>query len=234
MLYISDFYLQYKNLKTRKKKGKYMRIVKDSIKILNLKANMLMKEFEIDNKKKARYANGSIPFSMFSLYLQEVLHENIKYDKLTNSYFSYKFISVDFNCCYKEKVDDKKLYFVKGKKIEEKIGTYKVVMTSPQLRDYLYQNGFDLIIDGKKEHYICLQRTAAKSRHGNLVYVNEKFYRDLIDYMLLGLDFSKVEKIDIPSLEVYKSLVCSSIIDYIDIPKDRICIVDDEIGRAHV
>lgn len=205
-----------------------MRIVKDSIKILNLKANMLMKEFEIDNKKKARYANGSIPFSMFSLYLQEVLHENIKYDKLTNSYFSYKFISVDFNCCYKEKVDDKKLYFVKGKKIEEKIGTYKVVMTSPQLRDYLYQNGFDLIIDGKKEHYICLQRTAAKSRHGNLVYVNEKFYRDLIDYMLLGLDFSKVEKIDIPSLEVYKSLVCSSIIDYIDIPKDRICIVDDE------
>lgn len=205
-----------------------MRIVKDSIKILNLKANMLMKEFEIDNKKKARYANGSIPFSMFSLYLQEVLHENIKYDKLTNSYFSYKFISVDFNCCYKEKQDNKELFFTDGKKIEKKTGTYKVIKTSEELRKHLYINGFDLIIEGEKEHFVFLERTAAKSRTGNAVFVNEKLFENLNNYMMMGMNFEKAGKIDIPSLEVYKSLVCSSIIDYMNIDKNRICIVDDE------
>ena len=86
MLYISDFYLQYKNLKTRKKKGKYMRIVKDKINIINIKANQLVKEFEINGKKKRKYAKGAIPFSLFSLYNQEVLYDKIKYNFLSSTF----------------------------------------------------------------------------------------------------------------------------------------------------
>lgn len=205
-----------------------MKIIKDSIKILNIKANLLVNEFELDNYKKKKYANGSIPYSMLSLFLQEQMKEKIRFDKLTNSYFSDLFVAVDFNCCHKEKQDDKKLYFTDGKTIEEKTGTYKVVMKSEELRTYLYKNGFNMVIDGKKEHFVFLERTAAKSRTGNAIFCSEKIFRTLNEYMLMGLDFTKAGKIDIPSLEVYKSLVCSSIIDFVDIDKNRICIVADE------
>lgn len=205
-----------------------MKIIKDSIKILNIKANLLVNEFELDNYKKKKYSNGSIPYSMLSLFLQEQMKQKIRFDKLTNSYFSDLFVSVDFNCCHKIKKDEQKLFFTNGKSIEEKTGTYKTLMKSEELRTYLYQNGFDMIIEGNKEHFVYLERTAAKSRTGNAVFVNEKIFKSLNDYMAIGIDFSKTGKIDIPSLEVYKSLVCSSIIDYIDIDKNRICIVDDE------
>lgn len=205
-----------------------MKIIDKNIKILNLKANLLVKEFELDNYKKMKYSDGSIPFSLIDLHLQEKIHEKIKFDILTNSYFSDLLISVDFKCCYKEKVDEKHLYFTDGKKIEEKIGTYKVKMNSEDLREYLYENGFDIIINNKKEHFIFIERTAAKSRTGNAVFCNERLFSDLNDYMLLGLPFDKVGEIDIPSLESSKSLVCSSITDYIDIDKDRICIVEDK------
>lgn len=205
-----------------------MKIIKDSIKILNIKANLLVDVFELDNYKKKKYSSGSIPYSMLSLYLQEKMKQKIKFDKLTNSYFSDLFVSVDFNCCYKVKKDEQKLYFTNGKKIEEKNGTYKTLMTSEELREYLYKNGFDMLINNEKEHFVFLERTAAKSRTGNAIFVNEKLFKNLNDYMAIEIDFSKTGEIDIPSLEVYKSLVCSSIIDYIDIDKNRICIVDDE------
>lgn len=205
-----------------------MKIVRDSIKILNIKANLLVEPLEINNDNKLKFSDGSIPYSLFSLYLQEKMKERISFDKLTNSYFSNLFVSVNFKCCYKVKQDDKKLYFTDGKKIEEKTGTYKTIMKSDELRTYLYENGFDLIIEGNTEHYVYLERTAAKSRVGNAVFCNERIYKQLHDYMMLGLDFSKSGKLDIPSLEVYKSLVCSSIIDTIDIDKNRICIIEDE------
>lgn len=205
-----------------------MKIIKDSIKILNFPAYLLVNDFDLDNNKKKIYTNGSIPFSMFSLFLQEKMKEKIKFDKLTNSYFSDLFVSVNFNCCYKVKKDGTVLYFTDGKMVEEKVGTYKAILNGKKLRRYLYENGFNIIINGKKEHFVFLERTAAKSRTGNAIFCNKKIFRTLNEYMMMGLDFTKAGKIDIPSLEVYKSLVCSSILDYIDIDKDRICIVSDE------
>lgn len=205
------------------------RIITDSIKILNLKANWLVDEFEIDNDKKKRFSDGAIPFSLFSLHLQEKMKQKIKYDKLTNSYFSSLFVSVDFKCCHKIKIDDKEIFLTDGKKVDKKIGTYKVVYTSQQLREKLYKEGFDLKINGEVIHYVYCERTAAKSRTGNAVFCREDIYKELVeDYMLLGLDFGSIGEIDIPSLETYKSLVCSSIIDTLKIDKDKILIVDDE------
>ena len=109
-----------------------MKIIKDSIKILNIKANLLVNEFELDNYKKKKYSNGSIPYSLLSLFLQEKMKVKINFDKLTNSYFSDLFVSVDFNCRHKEKQDDKKIYFTDGKKIEEKTGTYKTIMKNSE------------------------------------------------------------------------------------------------------
>lgn len=205
-----------------------MKIIKDSIKILNIKANLLVNEFELDNYKKKKYSNGSIPYSLLSLFLQEKMKVKINFDKLTNSYFSDLFVSVDFNCRHKEKQDDKKIYFTDGKKIEEKTGTYKTIMKSEELRTYLYKNGFDILINDENENFVFLERTAAKSRTGNATFCNEKKYNDLNEYMTMGIDISKIRKVDIPSFEVCKSLVCSSIIDYMDIDKERICVVDDE------
>ena len=205
-----------------------MKILKESVFILNLKASSVVETKELTSDMKKKHSDGSIPFSLFILFTQEDMKMKFKFDKLTNSFFCDKFISIDFNCCYKVKQDDKVLHFVKGNKIEEKVGTYKTIMTSEQLRTYLYKNGFDLVIDGETKHYVYSERTVAKSRNGNAVFVQEEIYNQINYYLNMGLDFTKVGKIDIPSLEAYKSLVCSSIIDYLDIDKNRICIVDDE------
>lgn len=205
------------------------KIIEESIRILNLKASWLVEPYQLDNSKKKRNSDGTIPFSLFSLYLQKDLKQKIKFDKLTNSFYSNCFISVDFKCCYKEKKDDKTIFLTDGKKVEERTGTYKVILKSEELREKLYTEGFDVVEDGNVYHYVFCCRTAAKSRVGNALFVLDEFYKPLVlDYMLLGLDFSKIGEIDIPSLETYKSLVCSSIIDYLKIDKDRICIVDDE------
>lgn len=206
-----------------------MKINKNSIKILNLKASMVVNTLEINNKKKKQFSDGAIPLSNLDLYLQEKLKLNMKYDKLTNSYYSDLMVSIDFKCCYKEKIDDKKIHLTDGKKVEEKVGTYKVIYTSEDLYTKLYKEGFDLIINGKKQHYIYSHRTPAKSRTGAACFIQAEFFNKVVnEYMLMGLDFTKVGPIDIPSLEAYKSLVCSSIVDWVDIDKDRILIVDDE------
>jgi hypothetical protein len=214
----------------KKRRKRTMKTITDSIKILNIKSSYLGfdKPYEINNNNKKRLSDGSIPYSLLTLNIQENNLIKFKWDKLTNSYFCDKFVNVNFNCCQKEKKDDKELYFVEGNKVIKKKGTYKVLKTSEELRTQLYENGFDLMIDGEIKHYVYLERTAAKSRTGNAIFVQEDLFNALSNYMNMGLNFSQCGAIDIPSLEVYRSLVCSSIVDYIDIDKNRICIVDDD------
>lgn len=205
-----------------------MKILKESVHILNLKANMLVNEYEVTNNKKMYHFDGALPYSLLTIELQK-MGEKFKFEKLTNSYNTYCVVNVDFNCCYKEmKDEDTTLYFTDGKKVEEKKGTYERKMTSQELRKYLYKNGFDLIIDGKKIHYVTFCRSSAKSRVGNRLFIREDLLQHILfDFMRMGITFKEDELLDVPSWLTYESLVCSSIIDTISIDLNNICVVDD-------
>lgn len=206
-----------------------MKIYKDSVKILNLKANMLVNEYEVTNNKKKYNLDGAMPYSLLTIKLQE-LGEKFKYEKITNSVNYYGIVNVDFNCCYKvlENEEDT-LYFTDGKKIIERKGTFKKEMDCFELREYLMDNGFTLIIDGKKQHYSSFSRSSSKVKQGSRLFIKDELLVPVLhDYMRMGITFDDDELLDVPGWLSYESLISSSICDTINIDVNKIVCIEDE------
>lgn len=99
-------------------------------------------------------------------------------------------------------------------------------MKTSELREYIYKNGFDLIINGKKEHYVRYKRTSSQSRIGCCLFIKEYMYDKMMEYSLAGLSVEN-KQIDLASFESYISLTLSSIIGTLNINKNEILLVPD-------
>lgn len=206
------------------------KIYKDEIKILNLKASYLVQDYELTNNKIKANMKGTLPYSLFSIKLQE-LGEKVKYEKLTNSVNSYAVVSVDFNCNYKvieEEQKDEYTYLVDGNKVKPKQGVFKVEMKSLELREYIEEHGFNLIINNKKVHYVQLCRGASKAKQGSKLYIREDLVIPVLyKYLRMGITFAENELLDVPSWLTYEALLLSSITDTVKINLNNICVIDD-------
>lgn len=112
-----------------------------------------------------------------------------------------------------------------------------------KLREYLYMNGFTLTFpkwkkteDGKSEieseetiEYVFYKRSSAKSRTGKCLFIKKELYDTMINWSRLGLhkQMQQAEKIDLPALMSYESLISSSLEDTITIKPENILLVDD-------
>jgi len=79
------------------------------------------------------------------------------------------------------------------------------------------------------DKYVEFERSTAKSRIGNSLFIKEIYYNKLQKWSLMGLNFKKNEKCDIASLRAYESLTLSSIIGTLKISKENILIIDDKV-----
>ncbi|MDX5476478.1 MAG: hypothetical protein LPK00_13160 [Bacillaceae bacterium] len=133
----------------------------------------------------------------------------------------------------KEKTD--KLVDYK-KKLEQFVGELKGNENTPQwqevnntdLRKMLYESGFTVThADGTQVKYVVYKRSSSKSRKGECLFIREELYYTMIKWSRLELDFSKLEKLDYPSLLAYESLVGSSLEGTIKINAKNILLVED-------
>lgn len=202
-------------------------MITTNIKILNLEASKVYGgNFIINNNNIQRYLVGTIPYSLFSIKLQ---NENlkIKYDKKLNCYMNFDIININFNSAIKELDKNETVNLVKEKNVKIVQGKYgKTIMNTKELRKALYDDGFTLNVYGKEIKYVKLTHTSSKARIGACTFINEKYYDVMLNYLRMGIKF--IGDVDWCSLNSYESLVMSSIIKTINIPTNQICLVDDD------
>ena len=101
--------------------------------------------------------------------------------------------------------------------------TIKVEKSRKELRDYLYENGFNC----NGNHYIRMKRTSGSARVGKCLFIEESLYPKLHEWEMCGLKVNNGDSIDLAALESYISLPTSSAIDTLQINPKSILIVPD-------
>lgn len=162
-----------------------------------------------------------------------------------------------FNICNKEKVKELNEKYKKLESYIEKLYNYIVILetknnlfekcgftfeqnvwdelTANILRDLLYRDGFKLFdLDyetGKvtnEINYSVWQRSSAKSRIGNILFIKNELYDEMIRWQRMDINIPEDKKVDLCSLLAYESLASSSIIDVIEINPKNILLIEDK------
>ena len=169
--------------------------------ILQLEAkDVLDNTLEIKNKK--RYS-ATLDYSLDAIQLQ----------KINNTIFYY---------------ENDKLYC--DAIISVKFTYSSDDYTTKQLRQKLYTDGFNLLINGKTIHYIRYKRSAGSARLGKVLFIQEQFYDKMMQWSLCGIDVAN-KKLDLASLESYVALSLSAIESTIKIKPNEILLIDDHDSK---
>ncbi len=103
------------------------------------------------------------------------------------------------------------------------IKTIGVAQSRKELRDYLYQNGFNC----NGNHYVRFKRTSGSARVGKCLFIEERLYPKIHEWEMCGLAISEGCAVDLAALESYISLPTSSAIDTLQIDPKSILIIPD-------
>lgn len=157
---------------------------------------------------------GSLPYSLESIYLDSLTAGKEIQSYKRNKQYTKAIINVTF--------DNK--YIAKAKENEEDKD-----LSTKEIREELYNNGF--ILDGCR--YVLYKRSGSKARNGQVLFIKEEYFEDMMLWSRLGLTFTKgtnkedSEEVDIASLKAYESLTLSSIESTIKINPNSILLVED-------
>ena len=176
------------------------------------------KDIKKDNYKKYKavldYSLEIIKLESLEAFKSDIIEKD---DKLySNDIISVKFkYNAEFD--YVNKNDE-----VKTKKV--KTGT---------LREDLYEKGFTITFTGEEnvtKTYVRYKRSSGSARVGKCLFINVDLFEEMNDWSMMGLEFNKDEKIDLASLEAYKSLTLSSIIDTLEIEAKNILVIPERFS----
>ena len=101
-------------------------------------------------------------------------------------------------------------------------------LTTAQLRDKLYENGFTIKdFKGIDVHYIVYKRSSAKAREGNCLFIRKELAESMIEWSRMKLSIPEKAEINLAALSAYESLVTSSIESTIKINPENILLISD-------
>ena len=186
-----------------KKYGEYKTIINKEGKEIDLLPNLL---------------KGSLPYSLESIYLDSLTAGKEIHKYKRDKQYTKAIINVTFNNKYAAKVKEDEENTIEDRDLSTK-----------EIREELYNNGFTL--DGCK--YVLYKRSGSKARNGQVLFIKQKYFEDMILWSRLGLTFTKgiskedSEEVDIASLKAYESLTLSSIESTIEIDPNSILLVED-------
>ena len=103
------------------------------------------------------------------------------------------------------------------------VNTLKVIKSKKELREYLYDNGFNC----NGEHYIRFKRTSGSARVGKCLFIEESLYSLMHTWEMCGLDIKEGDPVDLAALESYISLPTSSAIGTLNIDPKSIVVIPD-------
>ena len=185
---------------------------------------------------KTTDSTSNMSLSLMREELQSILKKKDKFTRDEKCSYSDVVINVTFNSDVFGTTDK----YIKNEQGEwVKHGrSQATVINATKLRKIIYKYGF--WINGR--HYVDYQRSGAKSRIGNDLFIIEDYLDHMKKWMDLGLDFNipkdntepgakvEYEKVDLVAVRSYQSLASSSIIGTIDIDPESVLLVDDVVG----
>lgn len=207
---------KHKNLKESKKemrKNIIREFNKDNDKLYNIYKNLksIKCKAKKDNKVFDRETEYEKIKKEYNLKLQEYINNDDKFQKLINEY-----VENENNL--------NNLKRNKKKQLKEIKNSYK--KSTKQLRQELYKNGFTI---GEK-HYVRFIRSSGSARTGKCLFITDKYYNKLIDWIYAGIDV-KDQEIDLASFESYISLVASGSIGRFKLEPKNILLIDDYYSK---
>lgn len=191
---------------------------KQSTYIISLEGKDIIKANENDSNKgyitkdNLKLYRGALDYSLEALRISEINDKEFKYDEKENKQYSKAVVNVTFKYSIKEKIVNKK-----GNEVE------KVTKSTKDIREELYTNGF--LLDGVR--YLRFKRSSGASRVGKCLFIKEKYYKEMMKWSYMGLDYSENDNMDLASMEAYISLTTSSIIDTLELNPKNILLIDD-------
>ncbi|NMM65473.1 hypothetical protein HBE96_23120 [Clostridium sp. P21] len=201
-------------------------------------------------KRVFRKYRGSMDYSLLTIYLQKNHKKFVKYNKNKNRLYSNNIITVNFDYSYesedlqetKTKISElyKELRGIKKNKTntpiiqtkKDEIANLKEhkkssELSTQELRQKLYKDGFTLNVNDKEITYVRLYRSSGSARDGKINFVNKDYYKDIITYAMAGLEYKDKNDLDLPSIEAYISLIASSITDTFQMSPKNVLFIDD-------
>jgi hypothetical protein len=186
----------------------------NNVYILQIEGKDLIKSKE-DGYKLSKYKNfkATLDYSLLSIKLKELAKSAFKKKKDKNIFYvgkngklhSKAIVSVTFKYSVKNEDD-------------------KITANTKEIREDLYENGFDIQNEG---HYVRFLRSNGSAKKGKCLFIREELYHVIIPYLYMGLDYRDGIPMDLAGLEAYIALISSSIIDTIQIEPKNILLIDD-------
>ncbi|MDU6807583.1 MAG: hypothetical protein E6423_02220 [Clostridium sp.] len=199
-------------------------MMKKSINIISIEGKSLINatkkygEYKTTIVKEGKEINllpnllkGSLPYSLESIYLDGLTEGKEIHSYKRDKQYTKAIINITFNNKYVAKVKEDR------------------DLSTKEIREELYNNGFTL--DGCR--YVLYKRSGSKARNGQVLFIKQKYFEDMMSWSRLGLTFTKgiskedSEEVDIASLKAYESLTLSSIESTIEINPNSILLVGD-------
>lgn len=81
------------------------------------------------------------------------------------------------------------------------------------IRNQLYQYGFNITINGERKHFVRYKRSSGSARVGKCLFINEKYKKKMIKWSFAGLPHKEGQEMDCASMESYISLPTSSCVN---------------------
>lgn len=168
-------------------------ILKEDYYILNLEAcDLVNNTFEVKQSNRDRLYVGMYKYNLESDKLQS-LSKAFCYDKRLGKYITNVLANINFTYSGEH-------------------------LSCKKLRDYLYENGFDIVINGEKKHFVRYKRSASKARIGSCLFILDELLEKMRDWSRIHIDFSEDEELsDLAGLLAYESLSLSEILKNEDI-----------------
>lgn len=219
------------------------------VKIKNYKVGSIY-EYSLGLRNSYHSNNAMFSNSLFLMFLRnnglkeingstrDIIGINFEYG--SKSYEEMKKITEKKEKEFRKSGDIEKANFFK-RKLEE-IDRYKDSFdkqSKDELRIKYYTDGVDIEYptyykDGrlkKKDiiHYVMLYRSTGKAKEGSCVFINKKLYKRAIDFLYMGYKMPKKNS-PIVEMSAYSSLICSTIVDTVNINPRNILILEDVVS----
>lgn len=200
------------------------------------------KIIQFDEQKQRYYTNDIINVT-FKYSIKESMELDLKINAVNNYYSSLIEIAIrqyeEGFKKYKNKKEYEAEIRILTKKMKQQIKELKdeYLYDRNDIRDYLYENGFELTFKQTptskrytKKRYTRYKRTSGSARVGKCLFINEKYFKTMNDWSFAGIPHSNGVEMDCASLEAYISLPTSSAIDRFQLKPENILLVDDYIS----
>lgn len=99
------------------------------------------------------------------------------------------------------------------------------------IRNQLYQYGFNITINGKRKHFVRYKRSSGSARVGKCLFINADYAKKMIKWSFAGLPHKENQEMDCASMESYIALPTSSCVNAevsrFTLKPENILLIDD-------